>query len=152
MDTSSLEGTFTTFVREVEPRLRWALVARLGPDRGREATAEALAYGWEHWRRVGAMENPAGFLYRVGLRRGMRRWRRPLFPTPPHHSEPWVEPGLPGALAGLSGRQRTAVVLVHSFGWTYDEVADVMGVSVSTVRNHLHRGMAKLRSALEVQA
>lgn len=150
--SASLESTFTAFVREVEPRLRWALVARLGPERGREATAEALAYGWEHWHRIRGLENPAGYLYRVGERRGRRLWRRPVFPTPPdRHSEPWVEPGLPAALGRLSGRQRTAVVLVHSFGWTHQEVAEVMGVSVSTVRNHLARGMAKLRSALEVE-
>lgn len=151
VETSSMESTFTSFVREHEPRLRWALVARFGPDRGREAAAEALAYGWVHWDRVAVMENPAGYLYRVGYRRGIRRRRRPVFPTPPERSEPWVEPGLPDALARLSGRQRTAVVLVHSFGWTYVEVAGVMGVSVSTVRNHVARGMAKLRAALEVQ-
>ena len=52
------------------------------------------------------------------------------------------------ALERLSHRQRTAVILVYSFDWTHEEVADVMGVSVSTVRNHLRRGMEKLRSAL----
>ena len=150
VETPSLETSFTAFVREVEPRLRWALVARFGPDDGRDATAEALAYGWEHWDRIGVMENPAGYLYRVGTRSKRRRWHRPVFPSPPHHSEPWVEPGLPAALARLSRRQRTAVVLVHSLGWTHDEVAEVMGVSVSTVRNHLARGMAKLRRFLEV--
>ena len=54
----------------------------------------------------------------------------------------------PKALERLSHRQRTAVILVHGFDWTHEEVADVMGVSVSTVRNHLRRGMVKLRSAL----
>lgn len=149
--TSSLESTFTSFFQEVEPRLRWALVARFGPERGREAAADALVYGWEHWERVGVMENPAGYLYRVGQRRGMRRWRRPVLPAPPDHHEAWVEPRLAEALARLSVRQRTAVVLVHSLGWTHQETAEVMGVSVSTVRNHLRRGMAKLRSVLEVE-
>ncbi len=148
--STSMEESFTSFVREIEPRLRWSLVARFGPDRGREAAAAALAYGWEHWERVRRMENPAPNLYRVGQRQGTRRWRRPVFPVPPHQSEPWVEPGLPGALARLSERQRTAVLLVHSFSWTHEEVADLMAVSVSTVRNHLARGMEKLRTALEV--
>lgn len=149
--STSLEETFTSFVREIEPQLRWSLVARFGPDRGREAAAAALAYGWEHWERIEAMDNPAGYLYRVGQRQGTRRWRRPVFPIPPHQSEPWVEPGLPDALARLSGRQRTAVVLVYCFSWTHEEVSDLMSVSVSTVRNHLARGMAKLRTALEVR-
>ena len=145
---SLLGQTYTTFVEDTQPRLRQALVARFGPDEGSEATAEALAYGWEHWERIGRMENPAGYLYRVGCHKGMRRWRRPVLPPPPPHGDPVVEPGLPKALARLSHRQRTAVILVHSFDWTHEEVADVMGVSVSTVRNHLRRGMEKLRSAL----
>ena len=35
-----------------EPSLRRALVARYGLDRGREATADALAWGFEHWDRL----------------------------------------------------------------------------------------------------
>ncbi len=63
---------------------------------------------------------------------------------------PWVEPGLPRALARLSKQQRTAVVLVHAFGWTFREVAELTGVKPTTVQNHLERGLAKLRDALEV--
>jgi len=40
---------FELFALDVEPRLRRALVAAYGSDRGREAAAEALAYAWEHW-------------------------------------------------------------------------------------------------------
>jgi len=148
VDASIAQGSFTRFVEEVEPRLRVALVARFGPEDGRDATADALAYGWEHWERVGGMVNPAGYLFRVGQHAGMRRWRRPALPPPPHQSEPSVEPALPGALARLSHRQRTTVLLVHGFGWTHEEVADLLDVSTSTVRNHLRRGMSKLRSAL----
>ncbi len=41
--------TFEAFVRDAEPRLRRALVAAYGPEQGRDAAAEALAYAWEHW-------------------------------------------------------------------------------------------------------
>ena len=148
VDASIAQESFTRFVEEVEPRLRVALVARFGSEDGRDATADALAYGWEHWERVRVMENPAGYLYRVGQHAGMRRWRRPALPPPPQRSEPEVEPALPRALTRLSHRQRTSVLLVHGFGWTHEEVADLLGVSASTVRNHLRRGMNKLRAAL----
>jgi ribosomal protein S11 len=52
---SLLTESYTGFVKDVEPRLRQALVARFGPEEGREATAEALAYGWEHWKRLQQM-------------------------------------------------------------------------------------------------
>jgi hypothetical protein len=46
---------FEAFVARVEPGLRRALFAVLGLDRGREATAEALAWAWEHWSQVQKM-------------------------------------------------------------------------------------------------
>ena len=45
--TAAVEA-FETFFAETEPRLRRALVAAYGPERGRDAAAEALAYAWEH--------------------------------------------------------------------------------------------------------
>lgn len=143
-------ASFTAFVEEHESRLRAAMIACYGPDRGGEATSEALAYGWEHWDRIRSMDNPAGYLYRVAQHAGIPRRRHPVFPEPPHHSDPLIEPGLPDALAALSERQRAAVMLVHSFGWTQSETARFLGISESSLRNHLRRGMSKLRSALEV--
>ena len=61
-----------------------------------------------------------------------------------------VEPGFPRALADLSEQQRVAVVLVHGYGWTLREVAELIDVSVSTVQTHVERALAKLRAALEV--
>ena len=45
--------------------MRHALMAALGAEVGVEAASEAMAYSWEHWDRVGGMENPGGYLYRV---------------------------------------------------------------------------------------
>jgi RNA polymerase sigma-70 factor (ECF subfamily) len=140
---------FAQFVREAEPRLRRSLVAAYGDERGRDAAAEALANAWEHWERVREMENPMGYLYRVG--RSRTRQRRPVAVDPyVPRAEPWVEPGLDGALARLTENQRIAVVLVHGFGWHMREVAELIDVGVTTVQNHLDRGLAKLRLALAV--
>ena len=130
--------------------MKRALCVAFGVERGVEATADALAYGWEQWGRVSVMANPAGYLYRVGHSRARtRRTPRPDFPAVPADS-PWVEPSLPDALAGLSESQRLAVWLVHGFEWTATEVASLLDVSVSTVRKHLERGERKLRRALGV--
>ncbi len=147
---NELTEEFTAFVREVEPRLRHALVAVFGQELGREATAEALAYGWEHWDRVGAMENPAGYLYRVGRSRRPSRRTLPVFAPVQTRELPDVEPGLPTALTGLSENQCVAVVMVHAYGWPRDEVAAMLDVAVSTLDTHLQRGLAKLRNALGV--
>lgn len=144
------EEEFTEFVRRHEPKLRVALMAAYGPERGREATCEALAYGWENWGKIKVMERPVGYLYRVGQSKS--RPRRSPVPDPVVvvRSEPWVEPGLPHALERLSRRQRMAVVLVDAYGWTYQETAEVMGISTESVRTHLARGLRKLRASLGV--
>jgi RNA polymerase sigma-70 factor (ECF subfamily) len=145
-----LDESFTAFVRETEPRLRHALVAAFGQDRGLEATANALAYAFENWDRIGRMENPAGYLYRVGRSRAPFEGVRPRFAPVPVEHVPNVEPGLPAALRRLSEKQRVAVVMIHGYGWSREETASLMGLSMSTVDTHLQRGLSMLRRALGV--
>jgi DNA-directed RNA polymerase specialized sigma24 family protein len=128
------------------------LVAAYGPEVGADAAAEALAYGWEHWSRLAAMANPAGYLYRVG-QTAARRARRPqgYLPAPASDELPEVEPRLVPALEELTEMQRTCVLLVHAFGWSQTETAELLDVDPSTVRTHLARGLGKLQAALEVE-
>jgi DNA-directed RNA polymerase specialized sigma24 family protein len=158
-DIPVVEG-FESFITAAEPRLRHALVAAVGRELGREAAAEALAYGWENWDRVKLMENPVGYLYRVGRSRVRVRRRRIAFVPAPMHEAPVpgpsripdVEPGLPGALKRLSERQRICVFLVHGMDWTRREVSELLGISVNSVGSHLDRGLDKLRDGLGVNA
>ena len=149
--TSGSES-FSEFVADHGARIQHGLMALLGPEFGRDAAAEALSYGWEHWERVGAMDNAAGYLFVVGRNRGRRMTTRPVFPPVrrPEDGAPWVEPGLPAALASLSERQLVATLLVHGGGWSYLEVADLLGLDRGTVKKHADRGLEKLRSAMEV--
>lgn len=144
---------FSEFFAAVEPRLRRALVAHLGTERGREAAAEALAWAFEHWSEVCTMTNPTGYLYRVGTSRTRPRKVRPaaVLAAPIHHDEPRIEPGLRRAIEDLSPQQRVAVVLRSAHGWTLEEVAELTGSSISSVNTHHRRAMAKLRAALKVE-
>jgi RNA polymerase sigma factor (sigma-70 family) len=144
------DAAFTAFVQDAEPRLRRALVALRGVDDGRDAVAEALAWAYEHWDRVERMENPVGYLFRVGQSRS-RPWRRRLMPPPEPVRIPEVEPALPGALAALTQHQRNVVWLVHGCGWSYADTATALGISASAVGTHVTRALEKLRNALEVQ-
>ena len=144
---------FTEFVSHMESKLRYALSAALGTEYGREAAAEALAYGWEHWDRVREADNPGGYLYRVGLNHGkkLRAWGRVNLPDVPLEKLPWVEPGLPAALIGLPEQQRVSVYLVYGHEWSMTEVASMLGVSKGTVQKHVERAMEKLRRGLGVE-
>lgn len=144
------EADFEMFLHEVEPRLRRAFFAALGLERGPEATAEALAWAWEHWNRIQHLENPAGFLFRVGQSRTRRRKTPPAQFVRSDWQEPWFEPSLGRALSELSEKQRLAVVLIHGFGWTMRDVAELTRTKVPTVQTHLERGLSRLRAYLEV--
>lgn len=99
------------------------------------------------------MDNPSGYLYRVGLNWGRRSARRrdAGFPEPTQSSAEWFEPGLPAALSGLSDQQRVVVYLVHGHDWSLSEVADLLGISKGTVQTHMERGMNRLRRQLKVE-
>ncbi len=151
MSTGAAER-FTTFVDDVGGRLRRAFISMYGPEVGSDVTADALAYAWEHWSRLEGMDNPAGYLFRVGQSRARGYRHRPLaLPPAPEAAAPWFEPGLPAALSRLSERQRLAVLLCEGFGWTRQEVADLTGVNAATVQRHIDRGMAKMRRAMGVK-
>ena len=145
--------SFTEFVTTTEERLRVALSAAHGLESGREAAAEALAYGWEHWDRIHTMENPAGYLYRVGRHYAirLRSSRVVSLPGVDPECERWVEPGLPAALGKLSEQQRVVVALIHGYQWSMSEVAELLDVSKSTVQSYAERGLRRLRTKLGVE-
>ena len=146
-------GTFEEFFREAERPIRYALCARFGFQVGRDATADALAYAWEHWERISRMDNPKGYVYRVGHRLGSRAMGRrdPFVVETGSEDVLNVETNLLPALARLSDRQRQVVVMVHALGWTHVETAEFLGLSASSVQRHVERAMKKLRNALGVE-
>jgi RNA polymerase sigma factor (sigma-70 family) len=65
-----------------------------------------------------------------------------------NHFEDDVE----AALASLPPDFRAAVVLCDIEGLSYDEIADVLGLKLGTVRSRIHRGRSMLRKALAHRA
>lgn len=143
------EETFDVFVTQVQPQLERALSGHLPAPMVGDAVAEAFAYAWEHRHRILPMTNPVGYLYRVAQSRSRRR-KQGLLPWKSDDAIPEIEPGLPAAMAGLSPKQSQAIWLVHAAGMTHVETGEAMGISASTVANHLERGMARLRTELGV--
>lgn len=151
MASPTTDLDFEDFVVEVRPRLVRAFVSCRGIADAYDAAAEALAYGFEHWDRLKVMDNPAGYLYRVGRSRTRQR-RKVRLPPPAEICLPDIAPELVPALLNLPETQRTAVWLVHACGWSYAEVAEAMETSVSMVGNHVTRALKALRSQLETDA
>lgn len=152
-DDETVVDSFTDWARSAEPRLRHALTASFGPQTGKEAAADALAHAWENWDRIRSKDNPLGYVYGIGRNKARRMVspRRASFIDAPHERLPHVEPGLPAAMVRLPEKQRVVVTLVHGYGWSLGEVAELLGLAKTTVQNHGERGLAHLRRTLKVE-
>jgi RNA polymerase sigma-70 factor, ECF subfamily len=101
-----------------------------------------------------------GWLTTILLNAGRNRLRVRRVPTTELAFEPGAEPSddpltrtedretWARLLATLSPAQRTAVVLRHVDGLSYAEIAEATGRPEGTVKAHVHRGLAALRTAL----
>jgi RNA polymerase sigma factor (sigma-70 family) len=149
------DESFVLFVAQCQLRLRQALVARYGLALGQEATAAAFAWAWENWEAASQLTNPVGYLFRVGQSstRSNRRWAKrttSIFPKELAETNHTLEVDLGEVLERLSRTQRTCVLLVHGHNWSYQEVASLLEINVSAVRNHVHRGMKRLRKVVGI--
>jgi RNA polymerase sigma factor (sigma-70 family) len=62
------------------------------------------------------------------------------------------DPDIEAALASLSDEFRVAVVLCDIEGLSYEEISDVLGIKLGTVRSRIHRGRTQLREHLAHRA
>jgi RNA polymerase sigma factor (sigma-70 family) len=153
-ETAMNTDEFEQRLGDLLQNLRGVLIARHGSDVGRDLHAEVLGYAWEHREDLLRLDNPAGYLYRVSQSRARRyrRWGR-VIELPPERlqalSDDPSDTGLNEALARLSRDERTVAVLVHAYGYSYDQTAEFLAITPAAVRNRLHRGMAKLRHELK---
>ena len=128
------------------------------PAEAEDLVQEAMARAYERWDRVGSMEAPAGYVYRVALNLHRRRRRRaslqvlltrPAAPAsdPAEIAEAHVE--ALRALATLSPEQREAVVLVEWLGLSAEEAGGVLGIRPASVRGRVHRARQALGATSE---
>lgn len=75
---------------------------------------------------------------------------RPLAVTPiDDYVDRQLGESLSSSLARLSSDQRQVVILADIEEYSYQEIADIMGCSIGTVRSRLHRARALLRRLVE---
>jgi RNA polymerase sigma-70 factor, ECF subfamily len=126
------------------------------PHEAEELMHDAFLKAWERWGRVRHMDRPAGYLYRTALNAFRTRYRRAAIAK---RMRGWTSEGDPlediegrdrvdRALAALTVRQRTAVILTDLLDYTSVEAGRVLGVQPGTVRVLAHRGRDAIRKAM----
>jgi RNA polymerase sigma-70 factor (ECF subfamily) len=162
---------FNSLVEAYQDHLH-ALVARMVPDRDQAADAvqEAFFSAYRNMRsfRGGSVRS---WLSRIAINAAMDQQRlkkrRPAQPYPELEDDSWQPPAGPdadpvrtamhgersralqAALASITADQRHAIVLFDVEGYDYQEIADLTGVSLGTVKSRIHRGRLALRERLE---
>ncbi|MEA2676851.1 MAG: hypothetical protein QOJ81_992 [Chloroflexota bacterium] len=149
----------------------FALVVRVVHDRDSAADAvqEALFSCYRNLDRFRG-DSFRSWLTRIALNAATDvlryRKRRPADPYPEWEDDSWQPPAgeeasperkamrrhtsrvLTSALAEITSDQRTAIVMYDVEGFDYQEIADITGVSLGTVKSRIHRGRLALRELL----
>jgi RNA polymerase sigma-70 factor (ECF subfamily) len=121
-----------------------------------EITQEALARAYARWASVGGHAEPWVATVAANLAIGRWRKRRPTVPFSAEHGgggagDPAVleRLGLVTALRRLPKRQREVVVLRYLADLSEAAVAAQLSTSVGSVKQHAHRGLARLRQEMQ---
>jgi RNA polymerase sigma-70 factor (sigma-E family) len=113
---------------------------------------------YRHWRKVRSMANRDAYaqriLTRIWLDERRRPWRRE-HTTAEMPERAWQPPDrmgqrsdLAAALRALSPNQRAVVMLRFYLDHSIEETAEILGMSVGTVKSHSSRGLDTLRTRI----
>jgi RNA polymerase sigma factor (sigma-70 family) len=148
------DGSFEAAFDELFPRAVRLANRLLGDMAAAEdVAAEALARAYARWPKVGGLPYRDGWVLRVATNLAIDRLRRrPLDVRPPpvelFEDAVHLRLALNAALLTLAPRQRQAVALRYLGGLSDKEVALALGISLGSVKTHIHRGLNGLRSRL----
>ena len=118
-----------------------------------DVAAEAMARAYARWPKVSALPYRDGWLLKVTTNLAIDRLRRrppEVGPAPAEEFEDGValRMALNAALLTLAPRQRQAVALRYLGGLSDREVALALGISLGSVKTHIHRGLNGLRARM----
>jgi RNA polymerase sigma-70 factor (ECF subfamily) len=155
---------FETLYRKLVGRI-YALSMRMArdPQRAEELTQDVFVRAWE---RIGSFRGEAKFttwLHRLavnvilqdGRARGRRENREHLTADPGEYlgrvtkEMPGTRVDLERAIAALPEGARAVLVLRDIQGYKYDEIAEMQGVALGTVKAQIHRARKMVREMLE---
>lgn len=156
------ERSYTEFVLRCRPELLRFIRHLGGPECDHEAVVqETLERAWRGWPDI---RDPRPWAFRVAARMvwsdslsGKAEQSVPRIPS----KFRWVSASalpdinlvmdtllIQDEIRSLSPRQRAAVYLFHVEGWSYREIAQLLGCSQSSVGVHIYRGTQAIRNAL----
>lgn len=146
---------FDDFYRQVYPKVAKALAITLrDDDLGAEAADEAMARAYSKWAAVQFYDNPAGWVYRVGLNwarsalRTLSRRRNSVTEIGVSEMPPIADPAIAEAISQLDIKLRSVVVCRYLLDWSERDTAEALDIKAGTVKSRLSRALTILESKL----
>ncbi len=165
------QAAFGELVRRHQDRLHAAVHRLVESDDALDVVQEAFLHAYQH---LGSFKGDAQFftwLYRIAMNAAisLRRKRKPALRIVGPDGEPVIDPADPSdgsqpahaleqsdrervvkkALSRCSAEHKAVLVMKDMEGMKYEEMAEVLGVPVGTIRSRLHRARLELREILE---
>jgi RNA polymerase sigma-70 factor (ECF subfamily) len=165
---------FDAFVRLHERRVRAVLGRLLADERDvEEATQDTFVQAWRHLARFRGDALPFTWLYRIAVNEALQRRRRRRLETRPLHE---VDDREIAAARDPTAAQRSAeaaaaehqelafiaervralpfelrgpLVLRDLQGWSYEQIAEALGISIAAVKSRAHRARLRIRADRE---
>jgi RNA polymerase sigma factor (sigma-70 family) len=148
--------SFEDFVESESARLFRALYLVTGSrHEAEEVMQDTFLAIWERWDRVGAMEDPTGYLFRTAMNMFRKRLRRASLALRKSvalvvREDPFAAIDnrhvVFEALKGLRPKERAAIVLTALEGYSSEEAAWMLGTSAGTVRMRASRARTAMRA------
>lgn len=147
---------FEEFYEETFRRLFTALCLVTGNRHEAEEVAqEAYLRVFERWDRIGALEDPTGYVFRVSMNVFRNRFRRAslgtrrLFSLAPPQTDDLAavedRDELVRLLRELNPQERAAVLLTSILDYSAEEAGRMLGVVPSSVRSLTTRARARMK-------
>ena len=145
------------FATENEPLYRRMCFVTGNSQEAEEITQDAFLSLWVRWDHVSSLEDTRGYLYRTAMNVFRKRYRRAkLAIRRAIAAAPLADPfegideqqDLLAAVAGLTSRQRAALVLLDVVDMTSEEAGRALGVTAGTVRGLATRARAAIRDTM----
>ena len=138
--------------------LRFAYLVTGSQHAAEDAVQEALASACAKWDRVSRTDDPESYVRRMVVNAHISGWRRTRRESPVEvvrdtaDADPSASVDTSDAVwrvcEALPRQQRAAVVLRFYEDLDYPEIARILGLAEPTVRSHVHRALAALRTEL----
>ncbi len=156
------EADFSAYVRARQGTLaRFAYLLTGDPHSAQDPAPVLAREGLRQWDHISTVESPDAYVRKVMVNEHTTWWRRAwrhrertdselirvldpaATPTTPHDSELWAH------VRSLAPQQRAAVVLRYYEDLTEAQTAEILGISVGTVKSHTSRALSSLRRSMK---